>query len=236
MSLSLLLKQNNLGPFFLGSVTIGTLNINTITAVTITATTINATTINANTVTALSMAAGVIDATTVGGLLNVGTIKAGQILFGNTANTTNCDFTNSSIMTLVKTGALSPYIVNGSAVEISSNINLSAAVNVGTAKVVIRRIGNWVDLFVEFPSIVSVGITNTNAISLVGALPNGYRPPSSFTFSMMVVDTGLTPNNTPGQCTIQLNGDLNIRVMGPSNWTGGANWGFDAFSISFPVI
>lgn len=221
MSLALLLVPNNLGPFFMGTITFITLN---------------ATNIITTNITASSILTEKIDANAPGGDLLIGTTNAGQISFGNSANVTSFNFSNAGSMLLPNAASLTPYQIASSGIEVSTNLPLSAAVNTGTALVIFRRIGNWIDIYVNNPSSVSVGITNTNAISIAGALPTGYRPARTFTFSCMVIDTGVTPQNVAGQCTIDLSGSINIQRLGPTNWTVGANWGFNTITCSFPII
>lgn len=220
MSLNNLLTTNNLGPFYMTTLTAINLNYTSLAGISI---------------TALTLTVGTIQSAAAGGTLNIGTVNSGVINFGNAANNTSCNFGNSVAMTLVNGPGLTPYTLNGSAVEVNTTVALSGAVSTGSAKVVYRRIGNWVNLFVFYSSNVSVGVTNTSGITMAGALASGYRPAASFVFGIMAIDTGVTPQDVAGECNINLAGDIIVRRLGPTNWTAGANWGFNAFAISFPI-
>ena len=207
MSLSLLLTQNNLGPFFLGSSAVTSTYTNYID-------------------TLLSSPAQT---------LQIGTVNATTLKFGNSAHSTSCDFSSSASITLPQ-ASLSPYIINNSGVEVSKNVNLSGAVSTGAAACRFRRIGEWVDLFVSFNS-TSVGVTNTSPITLASVLSVGYLPTiANISIIIEVVDSGASPTVVAGNATIDTSGNINIQRLGPTNWTGGANWGFNSFCVSFPVV
>lgn len=220
MSLSLLLTPNNLGPFFLS----GTINTDFLIAIAVLSDDIDGSTIDGNFILGGTNAKNII----------LGGVRTTDIIFGQGQNNIHSTFAGSGSLTLINDGLSAPYTLTSSGVEQSATVNLTIAVNTGTAKTVVRKIGQWVDLFVNcsgsFP-----GVIPSAAITLAGVLPDGYRPVNAFTFMIMVSDTGETNTFVPGQCTVAITGDLSIRKLGAVLWTAGQTWGFTAFNISYPI-
>ena len=220
MSLSLLLTPNNMGPFFMS----------TITFTTLTATNINTTNINA-----VQILTQKIDATGTGGDLDIGTTNAGQIFFGNTANSTSFNFSNAGAMLLPKANSLSPYSIASSGIEIVGTVNLSGAVNTGSASYRIRRIGNWVDLYVYFNNSVPV-VTNTAEITLANVVPTGYNSTTGMAFITEVLDSGVSAIPILGSGTLDTSGNITLERFDGNNWTAGQNIGFNSFTLTYTVV
>ncbi len=210
MSVSLLFTPNLLGPFYLGEVNVALLNV-------------------------FDLFTNYVD-TEVSSppqTLQLGTVNATTIRIGNATHSSTCDISQCANMILPQT-TISPYVISNSGAEVVKNVNLSGAVSTGIAQCRFRRIGNWVDIYV-FSNITFVGVTNTDAIKLIGALDAGYRPLGNVSFIIQVIDTGVSPSNVAGTALIDASGDIEIRRLGPVNWTGGADWGFNSFSYSFTI-
>ncbi len=67
-----------------------------------------------------------------------------------------------SVNILLQPNNLGPLFVGP---EFTKSINLSGAVTTGTASCKFRKIGNWVDIYVDY-GLNSVGVTNTDSIIL----------------------------------------------------------------------
>lgn len=175
-----------------------------------------------------------IDALTVGGILNIGTVNAGTIKFGNSANLTDCDFSLSGSMTLPK-GTLTPYVIKTSGAEIISQVNLSGAVNTGQASCRFRRIGNWVDVYVYYNN-TSVGVTGTLPITLSSAVPTNYISTTGITCFTQVLDTGVSAIPILGICTIDTSGNITFERADGNAWSAGGNWGFNSVFLTYTVV
>jgi len=104
-------------------------------------------------------------------------------------------------------------------------------------KLVLRRIGNWVDLYFNpLGFTVGSGATFNNALTLAGIIPVGYRPANSLTTASQVTSSGVL---TSGQVAIDTSGNISFAFVStnPPSFTGG-NYpvGPGTISVSYTII
>lgn len=124
------------------------------------------------------------------------------------------------------------YSFSASQAELNLTYSLIGAyvqANAGTLK--IRRIGNWVDIFITqtvYGTVVNPGSgLNSNAV-----IPVNYRPLTIQYYPCIIKDNG--SNFLTGLMIINIDGSFNIDILS-GTWTIGTQAGLINFAISYPI-
>jgi len=174
-----------------------------------------------------------------GNPLFIGTNNASNMLLGNVnapiairGNVIN--FVLSPTGQMILPNATDPntaYSFSSSQAELNLSYSVIGAytlANVGTLK--IRRIGNWVDIYITqtlYGNVVNPGSgLNSNAI-----IPINYRPLTSQYYPCIIKDNFNIFST--GLMIISTDGSFNVDTF--SNWTIGTQAGLINFSISYPI-
>jgi hypothetical protein len=124
------------------------------------------------------------------------------------------------------------YSFSSSQAELNLTYSLSGAytqANAGSLK--IRRIGNWVDIYIKqsvYANVINPGSgLNSNVI-----IPVNYRPLTAQLYPCIIKDNG--SNILNGLMSINTDGTFQINILS-SNWTSGNQAGLINFAISYPI-
>ena len=100
--------------------------------------------------------------------------------------------------------------------------------SVGAKTVTVRKVGK--QTFLEIPSAAIADGLGTVAASGATDIPAAYRPATTLTASVLVIDNGTT--RKAGQVVISSTGQLTFSVLG-TGFTNAAAAGWDRCSVSF---
>lgn len=128
-------------------------------------------------------------------------------------------------------GVAGAYIINSSGQELSGNTNLTGAIiqtNGGFYR--IRKIGNWVDVYIY--SLVAATVSVPGTVTIASFIPIGYRIPTNTGFAGIILSNGI---NVPAQYIINSDGSAIVGTMATGQFGAGVG-GLISLSCSYTTI